>query len=143
MNPNNTQKSEKKTENAQKMPEKESISEKNNSNEIKLNADKSEILKIIKSKLFLSHFQLVTALNNISLVEEKDNKMYLYFTHKMHYDIAKQHEDLLTQEALAIIGKSYNKNFQIIVSFKKSEKKLSVSELNKNKIKEVFQGEEI
>ncbi len=117
--------------------------EKNAAAEIKIKADKSEILKIIKSKLSPSHFQLVTALNNVSLVEEKDNKMYIYFTHKMHYDIAKKHEDLLTQEALAIIGKSYNKDFQVVASFIKDKKSFTTSELNKNKIKEVFQGEEI
>ena len=126
-----------------KNDEKDIKIEENISKEIKINADKSEILKIIKSKLFLSHFQLVSALNNISFIEEKENKMYIYFTHKMHYDIAKEHEDLLTQEALAIIGKNYNKDFQVVVCFKKSEKKMSVGELNKNKIKEVFQGEEI
>ena len=143
LNSNNPIKNDKIIDKELKNDEKSTKTEENPSKEIKIKADKSEILKIIKSKLFLSHFQLVTALNNISYVEEKENKMYIYFTHKMHYDIAKEHEDLLTQEALAIIGKSYNKNFQVIVSFKKSEKKLSVGELNKNKIKEVFQGEEI
>lgn len=113
------------------------------SSEIKIKADKSEILKIIKSKLANTHFQLVTALNNVVLIEEKDNKMYIYFNHKMHYDIAKKYENLLSQEALSIIGKSYNKDFQVIVAFQKSEKKASISEINKDTIKEVFQGEEI
>ena len=110
---------------------------------IKIEADKSEILKIIKSKLSSSHFQLLTALNNISFIEEKENHMFLYFTHRMHYDIAKNHEDFLTQEALAIIGEKYNKNFKIVVEYKQEEKEQTIQGTNKMKIKNIFQGQEI
>ena len=109
----------------------------------KTSAEKSDLLKIIKSKLSSSHFQLSTALNNISYIEEKDNQMLIYFSHKMHHDIAKKHEDLLTQEAIAIIGEKYNNNFKIKVKFKKEEKNESVGEINKTKIKNIFHGQEI
>ena len=111
--------------------------------EIKFTANKSEILKIIKSKLSSSHFQLTTALNNISYIEEKDNQMFIYFTHKIHYDIAKGYEDMLTQEAISIIGEKYNKNFKIKIEFKAEEKKQSVGEINKQNIKTIFHGQEL
>jgi hypothetical protein len=104
---------------------------------------KSEILKIIKSKLSASHFQLATALNNISFIEEKDNQMFLYFSQKMHYDIAKTHEELLTQEAIAIIGEQYNKDFKIKIEYKIEDKKPTIGDENKENIKTIFQGKEI
>jgi DNA polymerase-3 subunit gamma/tau len=113
---------------------------------IKLQAEKSEILKIIKAKLANSHFQLFTALNNVAVVEEKENTMYLYFTHRMHYDIAKDSEDLLTQEAISIIGEKYNKDFKIRVELKNKENiesKATNSEVNIENVKNIFHGKEI
>lgn len=116
--------------------------EKERSYNIKLDADKSEILKILKNKLSESHFQLASALNHIVLIEEKNNTMYLYFNHKMHFDIAKSNEDVLTQGAIEIIGSSYNKDFRIVVKYTE-EKELTTTEINKQNIKEIFHGEEV
>jgi len=124
------------------------LQEKKTENEIpehtvEITPQKSEIIKIIKSKLSASHFQLATALNNIANIEEKDNQMFLFFTQKMHYDITKKYEELLTREARAIIGEKYNKNFKIIVEYREEEKKNSIGEINKENIKSIFQGQEI
>ena len=104
---------------------------------------RSEILKTIQAKISSSNFQLATALNNIALIEKQGNQMILYFEQKMHYDIAKENEDLLTQEALVIIGEKYNKSFKIVAKYKEEEKQTTIGELNKSKIKDIFQGEEI
>lgn len=113
-----------------------------NENNLKLNADKSEILKMIKTKISNKNFQLALALNNISFLEEKNNQMILFFSQKMHYDIAKANENLLTQEAINIIGEKYNKNFKIIVELKNNDKE-PYTVNNKENIKQIFQGKEI
>jgi DNA polymerase III subunit gamma/tau len=105
--------------------------------------EKSDILKIIRTKIEGSHFQLYTALNNISYIEEKDNVLSIFFEHKMHYDIAKENEPFLIKEALSIIGENHNKNFKIAVKFNAAEKPDTPSGTNIKKIKDVFQGTEI
>jgi len=113
-----------------------------NTNIIK-KAEKSDILNIIKSKIETTHFQLYTALNNVSFIEEKDNKMILFFSHKMYFDLVHENEDYLTNEALVVIGPNQNKNFKIIAKLNTDEKPLSQAELNLKKVKDIFQGSEI
>lgn len=111
---------------------------------IKKEAKRSEILKIIKSKLEKNHFPLATALNNISYIEERGDQMILYFSHKMHYDVAKKNEDLLTQEAISIIGEQYNRDFKIDIKYQEEEEKeQSVGEKTTIKIKNIFEGKEV
>ena len=51
--------------------------------DIKLDTDKSEIFKLMKNNLAKTNFQLSTALDNVYLIEEKENKMQLkYFVRK-------------------------------------------------------------
>jgi DNA polymerase III gamma/tau subunit len=117
--------------------------EKHQIKNLQLAAGKSEILKIIKAKLANSHFQLVTALNNVLVVEEKENQMFLYFSHRMHYDIAKENEELLTQEAIAIIGEKYNKDFKVRIELKGKENISTKSEQNIENLKNIFHGKEV
>jgi hypothetical protein len=117
--------------------------EKSDNTDYVVTANKSEIIKIIKSKLSSSHFQLATALSNISYIEEKDNVMIITFTHKMHYDTAKKFEEMLNQEALKIIGMKHNNKFKIKIDFKQNEKKQTAGDINKENIINLFHGQEL
>lgn len=105
--------------------------------------EQSEILKIIKNKIANVNAQLLLALNNISFIEETNNQLKLFFSHKMYYDIAKANETYLTKEAVKIIGENYNKDFKIIVLFQENKNE----NIEKNKTKEavikIFHGKEI
>ncbi|OHD11294.1 MAG: DNA polymerase III, subunit gamma and tau [Spirochaetes bacterium GWD1_27_9] len=109
---------------------------------VKVNVEKSEILKIIKNNIPHTNFQLIAALNNVFSIEEQGNTMILYFCHQMYYDTALKYNDLLTKEASLIIGKEYN----IKVEYKpelKQQRPKTVGEINASRVKEIFNGKEM
>jgi DNA polymerase-3 subunit gamma/tau len=114
-------------------------SENSGNKNIKKDGEKSDILKLIKKNINPMEFQLVTALNNVAYIEESGNTMTIYFIHQMYYDGAIKYKDLLEREASTIVGKKYNIN----IVLKQEIKSRSVSEINLNKIKNVFNGKEM
>jgi DNA polymerase III subunit gamma/tau len=113
----------------------------NSTKGIIIEGEKSDILKQIKKNINPQEFQLIAALNNITYIEEVDNKMILYFSQKMHFDTTCKYKDLLEKDVYSIIGKKYI--LEIILKSDQIQNKKSSAEINLQKIKNIFNGKEI
>jgi DNA polymerase III subunit gamma/tau len=111
-----------------------------NQKNIKIDTDKSDILKLIKKNINPVEFQLVASLNNVTYIEEFGNNMTIFFSHQMYYDSALKYKDLLEREASNIVGKKYNINIVLKQEVKQNK---SINEINLKKIKTIFNGKEI
>jgi DNA polymerase-3 subunit gamma/tau len=104
--------------------------------------EKSEILRVLKSKLTPAHSQLKTALSNVTYIIEHGSEMTLFFSHQLHFDIVNSNESFLTAEARSVIG---NEEYVIKARHDPDAKTTldNISEKNISTIKDVFEGTEI
>ena len=104
-----------------------------------LTADKSDIVKLIKSKISPVNNMLLLALDNIDHIEESSNVMKMVFTNAMYYDTAAKSRDLL----LGIVRNTINKDYTIEFVMHKDDGLISESDKNVANLKQVFDVNEL
>ncbi|MBP5449887.1 MAG: DNA polymerase III subunit gamma/tau [Spirochaetales bacterium] len=102
-------------------------------------ADKSDIVKLIKSKISPVNNMLLLALDNIDHIEESSNVMRMIFNNAMYYDTAVKSRDLL----LGIVRNTINKDYTIDFAMRKEDGFLSDSDKNVENLKQVFNVNEL
>lgn len=112
-----------------------------NPKNVKINVERSEILKTIKNEFEKSNYQLFSALNNVVSIEEQGNTMILYFAQRMSYDMTLKFNDMINQYASKLIGRSYNIQ-PVYKEELKQERQKTIGEINADRIKQIFNGRE-
>ena len=102
-------------------------------------AEKSDIVKLIKSKISPVNNMLLLALDNIDHIEESSNVMKMVFTNAMYYDTAAKSHDLL----LGIVRNTINKDYTIEFVMHKDDGLISESDKNVANLKQVFNVNEL
>lgn len=111
------------------------------SKHIKINVEKSDILKGVRNSFEKDNYPIFSALNNVASIEEEGNEMFLHFTQRMSYDVAAQNNELLNIAASRLIGRDYRIK-PILNEDMRQNKQKSIGEINADRIKQVFNGRE-
>lgn len=134
-----------KTEAVSASPIEEHLQKKSEINEIpqKILAEKSDLLRTLKSRISESDFDLKNALENIEAIETNKNTMTFHFTRARAYSILEKNKKIITKELVNLTNYDYILNLNYTPKPAVEEKNESTSIINKNNIIKTFNGIEI
>ncbi|HOJ62830.1 MAG TPA: DNA polymerase III subunit gamma/tau [Spirochaetota bacterium] len=105
--------------------------------------EKSDIIKELKNRISPANVDLLASLNNIDLIKEvESNKMNLFFSKEIYYDVFVKNREFLENECKKILG---GKKYTLEAFYKpelKKERSPTIKEINISRIKEIFNGKE-